>query len=510
MRVSRFCGRGFLTIIAAVTAALLLSGAVHGESPAPASKKPNVLFVFADQFRADVINAYGGKVISTPHLDRLAEEGITFDSALSTCPLCTPFRGMLMTGKYPTHSGLLANFFEASPKQNPHCLADVFDAAGYDTAFIGKWHLAASNLKYVDKHKPRDSNVLKGRASQFVPPGPARLGFQYWAGFNFHAAFNHFWYFTDTPQPITSAKYETETETDLAIDYMRKHANADKPFFVVMAPHPPHPPFAPQACPAGYLEKIPQEIPRSPNVPPDNPRPLAELRCYFAMAKNTDDCVGRLMKFLDESGLSENTIVLFTSDHGEMHGSHGLINKMVPYAEAVNLPLIIRWKDKIPAGKRTAVLQTPMDHLPTLCGLAGVPLGNDVRRSLDGIDLSPVILGKGDVDRQQVLMANYTSQWDSLQTGKPWPEWRAVHTERYTYVKWLSGKEELYDNKHDPYQMVNLAADKASAGILDRLRGSLKTLLARANDDFRPGNDYGDWFDNERNLIKTGLGPVPK
>ena len=449
MHYCRFRRRGFFAAIAAATAALLMPAAAHGDGPPPARKKPNVLFVFADQFRADVLNVYGGKVISTPHLDRLAAEGIVFDHALSTCPLCTPFRGMLMTGKYPTHSGLIANFFEASPRQNPHCLANVFDAAGYDTGFIGKWHLAAGRLKYVDKHVPRDSHVLKGDSCAFVPPGPARLGFQYWAGFNFHGTFNRFWYFTDSPQPIRTTKYETDVETDLAIAYMRKHADSDRPFFVVMAPHPPHPPFSPGACPAGYLEKIPREIPRAPNVPPNSPHSVEELRCYFAMAKNTDDCVGRLLKFLDESGLAENTIVVFTSDHGEMHGSHGRVNKMVPYAEAVNLPLIVRWKGTIPAGKRTAELQTPLDHLPTLCGLAGVPLDKQTLRGLDGIDLSPVILGTGAVDRQDVLMANYTSQWDSLQTGKPWPEWRAVHTGRYTYIKWLDGKEELYDNTRD-------------------------------------------------------------
>ncbi len=107
-------------------------------------------------------------------------------------------------------------------------------------------------------------------------------------------------------------------------------------------------------------------------------------------------------------------------------------------------------------------------------------------------------------------MANYTSQWDSLQTGKPWPEWRAVHTQRYTYVKWLSGKEELYDNTRDPYQMANLAGDKASASDPRSTPRLPEDLAGPGNDDFRPGNDYGEWYDNERNLIRTGLGPVAK
>ena len=494
--------------LAAVATLLLLPGAACGEKPVRAKKRPNILFIFADQFRADVCGVYGGKIITTPSLDRLAREGIAFDHALSTCPLCTPFRGMLMTGKYPTHSGIIANFFEASPRQNPHCLATVFSAAGYDTGLIGKWHLAASRLKYVDKHKAGGPGQLKDRACEFVPPGARRLGFQYWAAYNFHAAFNNFWYFGDTPQAVTTTKFETEAETDLAIDYMTKHRDSEKPFFLVVAPHPPHPPFAPKDCPAGYLEKVPKQIPRLPNVPADNLRHTMELRCYYAMAKNTDDCIGRLLTFLDKSGLSRNTIVVFTADHGEMHGSHGLLNKMVPYAEAVNLPLIMRWPGTLSAGKRMAVLQTPMDHFPTLCGLAGIRLERDVAGGLDGIDLSPVLLGTSGVDRQDVLMANYTSHWDALQTGTNWPEWRAVHTLRHTYVKWLSGKEELYDNVSDRYQMTNLVDQETSRQVLDRLRGRLKELLVRASDDFRPGAGYGDWFDNERNLVRTGLGPV--
>ena len=498
--------RDFLKLCTLGSAAMLWSDAIRAGEAVGGNKKPNVLFIFADQYRADVCSTYGGKVITTPHIDRLASEGIVFERGLTTCPLCTPYRGMLMTGKFPTHSGVIANFFETSTKQNPTCIADVFNGAGYETGFIGKWHLAASKLKHVDKHQPGGKGELKGPDCEFVPPGPTRLGFKYWAAYNFHSAYNHYWYFGDTPLKLTSDKYETEAQTDQAIDYMRTHRNSGKPFFLVVAPHPPHPPF--NIPPAGYLEKIPTTIARSPNVPDKNPRSVAELRGYYAMAKHVDDCVGKMLKFLDDSGLAESTIVVFTSDHGEMHGSHGRINKMVPYTEAVNVPVVMRWKGTIPAGKRTTVLQTPVDHFPTLCGLAGVKIESAVAGKLDGIDLSPVILGKGAVERKEVLMANYTSQWDSLQGGSKWPEWRGVHSGQYTYVKWLHGKEELYDNEKDRYQMTNLVDDEKCKDALTQLRGSLKDLLAKAHDESLPGDKYGDWFDNERNLIKTGLGPV--
>lgn len=272
---------------------------------------------------------------------------------------------------------------------------------------------------------------------------------------------------------------------------MKKHKNSDRPFFLCVAPHPPHPPFAPEYIPEGSLEKVPENIHWSPNVPADNPRKFMEMRYYLAMVKNMDDNLGRLMGFLEVSGLAKDTILIFTSDHGEMHGSHGRLNKMVPYAEAMNIPLIIRWPNRIEADSRIDPLQTPMDHLPTLCGLAGIR----IPREVDGADLSRVILGKEKDSRQKVLIGSYTSHWDFFQTGTRWPEWRGLRTKQYTYCKWLTGEEELYDNTEDPFQMNNLAAGAAEMPVLKRMRSRLKDFLAAAHDDFLPGTAYGDWYD---------------
>jgi arylsulfatase A-like enzyme len=229
------------------------------------------------------------------------------------------------------------------------------------------------------------------------------------------------------------------------------------------------------------------------------------MRYYLAMVKNMDDNLGRLLDYLAASGLAEDTIVVFSSDHGEMHGSHGRLNKMVPYAEALSIPLIIRWPNRIAPGSQLDALQTPMDHLPTLCGLAGLSIPSEV----DGVDLSRVVLGEVADDRDAVLIGNYTSDWDFLQTGTSWPEWRGVKTRQYSFCRWLTGSEELYDNIADPYQLTNLASDRSAASMLDQLRARMWELLAVAHDDFRPGTGYGDWYDDRRNLIATGLGPVP-
>jgi len=490
--------------MAAGTAGMALTGCEDEKL----RESPNVLFVFPDQLRANVCGVYGGRNIRTPNIDRLASEGVVFTNSVSTCPLCTPYRGMLQTGRHPTHSGIIINFVESSPAQNPNCLANVFGAAGYETGYIGKWHLAA------DLH--RGTPLAVGRTAcslpddpdpSFIPPGSRRLGYKHWQAYDFHYQYYGYWYYENEPHKRYSERYETDTQTDQAIAFMERCRQSGRPFLVNVAPHPPHPPFEPDFAPAGYLERVSQTLWWPPNVPADNPSTDEELRCYLAMIQNVDDNLGRLLDYLDDSGLARDTIVVFTSDHGEMLGSHGRIQKMVPYAEAIDVPLIMRWPSRITAGVRVDTLQTPMDHFPTLCGLAGLP----VPREVDGADLSGVVTGASSSsdEREGVLIGHYSSSELWFDSGTIWPEWRGVRTKQHTYVRWLAGGEELYDNLADPYQMNNLAADDAVPDSLVQLRVQLTDLLAEAHDDFRPGTDYGDWYDDCRNLVRTALGPVP-
>ena len=497
--------REFIKIAAASTGSLMIPGCLSREW---VQKKPNIVFVFDDQLRADVCGVYGGKDILTPNINRLASQGIKFTDAISSCPLCTPYRGMLHTGRYPTHSGILMNFVEANHIQNPNCIANVFNNAGYHTGFIGKWHLSSGWRREEGLFEPDRAAVAafrtKNPETEYVPPGPKRLGYKHWEAFNFHVAFNNYWYYKDEPKKLYSDKYETDTQIDQAIAYMEALKNSANPFFLTVAPHPPHPPFKPEYIPKGYLDKVPDQIHWSPNVPPDNPRKLIEMRYYLAMAKNIDDNLGRLMQYLDDSGLSDNTILVFTSDHGEMHGSHGRLNKMVPYTEAMNIPLIIRWPGRIQAGQESDALFTAMDHLPSLCGLAGLSIPQEV----DGCDLSDVILNHNRDSREEVLIGNYTSHWDFFQTGTLWPEWRGIKTKQYTYCQWLTGDEELYDHIEDPYEMNNLAIGGKGLPILKKMRQRLKDFLVTAHDDFLPGTAYADWYDDLRNLQRTGLGKI--
>ena len=500
------------SFLAGLAAAPLLAGAQK-------ATRPNILVILPDQVPAHELGVYGGRNVPTPYLDRLAAQGTTVTNGLSTCPLCAPFRGMMLSGRYPTHNGMLLNWLESNPRDPS--LARSLGAVGYRTGYVGKWHLNAGKMKRdglfmsaeVRKleaeadysHRPRvEQEYVKAHPEpEYVPPGPARRGFEYWAGYNFHTAFNHAYYYRDTSERLLMPRYETASEADMGIEFMRQSAASSQPFFLVVSMHPPHQPWIPGSIAPGSMARVRQELVRRPNVIPKNaPTPRGDCRCYYAMLGSVDDAVGQLMDYLDVSGLARNTLVIMTSDHGEMMGSHGKWEKMAPYEESIRIPLIFRWPGHVAAGKKLDVLFTPMDHLPTLLALAGgsAPAG------IDGIDLSGVLLGHSSAERDAALIANYSSHWDYFHSEWPWPEWRGVRTKQHTYVKWYSGREELFDNEADPYQMQDRV--ESDHQTVARLRKRLDELLQDAHDEFMAGPAYASWYDNERNIIRTGLGPA--
>ncbi|HUS05482.1 MAG TPA: sulfatase [Bryobacteraceae bacterium] len=483
-----------------ITRRSLLAGAAGAlAAQQPQVQPPNVLFVFPDQIRAQEVGYNGGKNVPTPHIDRLASQGVIFTNALSSCPLCTPYRAMLQTGRWPTLSGGMLNFVNLPA--TGQSMADIFSRAGYDTGFIGKWHLSAGRLAGTLKRGAPPPPLAE---SEFVPPGPARHGYQYWAAYNFHSNFTKAFYYRDTPERLTMPHYETDSETDMAIDFMRTRAAAGKPFFLTVAPHPPHPPWRAEQTPAGCLERVAKDLYWRPNVKGRVEPPGRDPRYYFAMLANTDDNLGRLTKFLDDSGLADNTIVVFTSDHGEMLGSHGRYNKMVPYAEAVDVPLIVRWPRHIPGGQNRDTLYTPMDHLPTLASLCRLPKPG----LADGLDLSGSVLGRKGPEPDAALMMNFVSHWDFPESGTDWPEWRALRTTQHTYVHWLNGSEEFYDNIADPYQLRNLFDGRNAPEAMSRLRPRLQEMLRSSHDEFLPGSAYAEWLTPQRDFKRNALGPL--
>lgn len=506
--------------IKALSASALAAGAASRPlfGQRPRAHRPNIVFFFPDQVPAHELSAFGGQNIATPNMDRVVGEGVTFTNGLSTCPLCAPYRGMLLSGLYPTHNGMLINWLESNPRDPS--LAKTLAGAGYFTAYVGKWHLNAGKMKrdglFMSQevrqleaeadysHRPAVENqyVRQHAEPEFVPPGPARRGFQHWAAFNFHTEYKHAYYYGDTSRRLFMPAYEPDSEVAMAIDFMRRASSAGQPFFVVISPHPPHQPWTAESAPAEWVPRVRSDMVRRPNVPPNGPAGAGDPRYYYAMLGAVDAAFGKLLTFLDSSGLANDTLLILTSDHGEMMGSHGKWEKMAPYEEAVRVPLIFRWPGHLPSGTKSDALFTPMDHHPTLAAIAHA----EAPSVMDGRDLSGAVQGLKAPEREAVLIANYSSHWDYFHSEWPWPEWRGVRTNRYTYVKWLSGKEELFDNISDPYQMQNLAA--SDVATVNHLRENLRDLLREAHDEFMAGPAYAAWYDRERNIVRTGRGLV--
>lgn len=475
----------------------LLAGA-GGLAAAPARRPPNVLFFFADELRVQSLGYAGDVNVPTPNIDRLASQGVSFTNALSSCPLCTPYRAMLQTGRWPRLSGGVFNHIDVPG--HGQAVADLFSRSGYHTGFIGKWHLAAGALRGALKRGERPDPDPE---SSFVPPGPGRMGYRYWAAYNFHANFAKAFYYRDTSQRLWMARYETDSETDMAIEFMRPRIRENQPFFLMVAPHPPHGPWTPAQTPAGSLDRVAKTLTWRKNVRNPGGRE-AEIRCYYAMTSNIDENIGRLMRFLDESGAARDTIVVLSSDHGNMLGSRGLYTKLLPYEESVGIPTLIRWPGRIPAGSKTDALLTPMDYYPTLAGFCGLK----TPATVNGLDLSGFALDRGGPQREAALMGLYSSHFDYPETGTIFQEWRAVRTRSHSYVRWMNGNEELYDLNEDPYQLRNLLETGAPPAVAAELREQLASLLRESHDDFGPGTEYATWLTPERKLIRNALGPI--
>jgi arylsulfatase A-like enzyme len=436
--------------------------------------RPNVLLVLADQLRACSVGYAGEEPVQTPHLDRLAAEAAVFTTAVSPTPVCTPYRGSLLTGRTALSLGLVLN--DIALRHSEVSLAHAFAGAGYDTAYVGKWHLNGPD-------RPA-----------WVPPGPARHGFESWAAANFEHNYDRSVYFEgDSPEPRVWEGYDAEAQTSYVIEYLRRRASP-RPFCVVLSWGPPHHPYRTVA--RKYLEIYePETLPARPNCP-DMPR--RDLWGYYAQTTFLDDQVARLVAVLDASGLREDTILVFTSDHGDMHGSHGVYKKQWPWDESIKVPFLLRYPRRVKGGTRHGQPLSAIDVMPTLLGLAGIAIPSTV----EGVDHSPYLTGARADPPDEVLLMNPCpfsigdprgpDQVPEFQGMRM--EYRGVRTRRHTYVRTIDRPWLLYDNVQDPYQQRNLVADPAARGLAAELEERMATLLAAIGDRFEPREAYYERF----------------
>ncbi len=436
--------------------------------PAKPPKHPNIVYLLADQWRASATGYEGDPNVKTPNLDRLAEESLSFHNAISVCPVCTPYRAALLTGRYPTTTGMFMN--DLYLPDSEVCMAEMLDQAGYDTGYIGKWHL--------DGH---------GR-SAYIPP-ERRQGFQYWKVAECDHNYPHSHYYTGTSDVKQYWKgYDAFAQTKDAQQYLHDHAKADKPFALFVSYGTPH--FPHETAPAEYKALYP---PDSIKLPPNVPEKLQQVsrqqaQGYYGHCTALDKCVGDLVATLEETGLAENTILVFTSDHGETLGSHGFppTFKQVPWDESARVPFLLRYPSEL--GRKGRVVKMPIgtvDILPTLFGLAKVP----VPKSVEGESLAPLIRAKKEEDRIALYMlpAPFSGAKDE-------PEYRAIRTKQYTYVRTRKGPSLLFDDAKDSHQMNNLIGQPDSESLEKKLDARLQSALKRIGDEFGSRQHYLDMW----------------
>jgi arylsulfatase A-like enzyme len=428
--------------------------------------RPNVLLIVSDDQRADTIHALGNRIIETPNLDRLVRDGTTFLRATCGNPICTPSRAEILTGCSSFRNGVLDFGRKIRPALAtwPRTMAE----GGYHSWYVGKWH----NDGKPGTHGYSGSlGFYTGGGRQWYRPqvdwkGMEVTGYRYWL-------------FQDETgrkfpgkgvglTPDISARF-----ADSAIDFIRRKTN--KPFFLHVNFTAPHDPLL---IPPGYEDKYdPAKIPLPGNFLPRHPfdhgniegrdekmlpwprepdMVRKNLAVYYAVISHMDRQIGRILKVLDQTGQSGNTLVIFTSDHGLAVGSHGLMGKQSMYEHTIRVPLVVAGPG-VPRGKRSKALCYLRDLFPTTCDLAGLP----IPRGVEGRSLKPVIQGKADSVYPEIY--GYFRDKQRMVRNNRWKLIHYPEADRY----------QLFDLGEDPDEKTDLIADKSNAGVVRKLKAKL-------------------------------------
>ena len=462
--------------------------------------KPNLLFVFTDQHAYDMLGVAGNDQVITPVLDQLAGEGIYFSNAVSSCPICTPYRGMIMSGQHPLYNGCWTNDVPLLI-DNGITFAQALSQAGYATAYVGKWHLYGGGT--------RDTGIPKGKN---------RLGFDgtfltnnCTVDFRPESCF----YWNDEGEKVffkdvyEDEPWELEAQTRQAESWLEDF-NEEKPFALFVSWHPPHD-YTGDGCP-----DIPGGQPNY-NVAPldaslikpyegmdillrpdlDDAGEMAECkkelyRNYMAMVTACDHSVGRLIEKLKEKGVYENTLVVFTSDHGDMLTSLGSNKpKQYPQDYSCRVPLIMRWEKGLTENRKSDLLIGAMDLMPTILGLLDIEIPSTVQ----GTNLSRAIVSGDDDAVESVPIFLFIGNG-----------WRGVYTKQWTYAESMNPAESihqgvetnvLFNRQKDPGQMNNLFNNENFSEIRKELAGLTHEWMSQFGDEGFSNSDFLNMHDRK-------------
>ena len=456
--------------IAALAAAASLASA--------ADKRPNILFMMSDDHAAHAISAYSGKLIQTPSLDRLAKEGMKFERVYCVNSICTPSRAAILTGQY-SHINGVPTFNALDP--NRVTVAALLQKAGYYTAMIGKWHL-----------------------------GSDPVGFDHWEIYPGQGVYRDPVLYTKEGSKKYTGEYATEVEAKLAIETLRNRPK-DKPFFMMLHHKAPHRPWVPTprldkiwraktipepdtlfddyATRTDAIREQAQSIARNLNktdVKDDPPQGLSGdaltrwkyqryMQDYLACIQSIDETTGDVLKALEDEGILDDTLIIYTSDQGFFLGDHGMYDKRFMYEESLKMPFLVRWGKNIKPGSVNTDICINCDFAPTFLDLAGAPIPGDMQ----GASLAPLLRGETPSGWRTSMYYRYYHSPGDHNTARHY----GVRTLTHKLIH-FDGKNqwELYDLANDPQELRNLYADPAAQDTVKALKAEITRLQEKYKD----------------------------
>ncbi len=444
-------------LIASALGFIALSARSRPSQETGSIDRPNIIFVLIDDLRWDALGAAGHPFVRTPHIDRIAHEGLRLTRAFVSNPLCSPSRGTFLTGRYASTHGIIDNRERSEQSHHLPTFAPALQAAGYATAYVGKWHMGKDDS--------------------------ARPGWDHWVGFggqglHFDPELN----FNGERRRVPG--YTADILSDVAVDYIREPRG--QPFLLYLSHKAVHAPYSPAERHAdlyaaepiaqnpAYFDDLAGKPAVTPNLTPeltDNMTTddfVPQARNQLRMITSVDDGIGRIFEALAETDQLENTVFIFTSDNGYLWGEHGRRGKRLPYEDSIRVPLHVRYPEVISAGTVRDDLVSNVDLAPTFLELAGAPIDP----AMQGRSLLPLWRGEDDSWRD-MLYFEYIAEKHKADA----PGWRAVRTPRWKYVSYTDrvGMDELYDMRADPWELTNLIREEELSGVMDELRARLRT-----------------------------------
>jgi arylsulfatase A-like enzyme len=431
--------------------------------------KPNILLIITDQQSSESIGFNAGhRYLNTPNMDYLAEHGVTFTNAYCANPLCIPSRSSMFTGRYPHELDIQTNETKKIDPVKFPVLGSVLKSNGYETGYVGKWHLPF-DIHNKDIHGFGFTENIKGNGVDSLLPGSA----------------------------IKFLSFKHDKPFFLVVSFINPHnicewARGQRlPDGETGTPPPPGqcPPMRTNHLPSKNETDIMRVMRSSYQASPMFPvADFTEVKwrqyiwAYFRMIEKTDREIGKILDFLHGSGLDENTLIVFVSDHGDCQGAHGWNQKTVFYEEASKVPFIIS-HPAFPARKSDFPVQTGIDLLPSLCDFANIPLPENTR----GVSLKQLILNMDHpAEREYIVVSDKLVQGETVNGKKPEPEGRMLRNRQFKYWIYNEGeqRETLYDLQKDPGEMVNLAGDPAYSAELNKCRIELSTWAEKNHDPY--------------------------